>query len=92
MSETKENLENFSEMVKRHDLTYEYSDDHRYWVSGERSMDMIKIEALGLPIDSVVEIWNAHVDKKIVEGHRDTFYINEDTVNEWKRSVMRNRS
>lgn len=64
----------FKAMVEKHDLTYAYSDDHRYWVAGEASMKAIREAAAKLPRNVVVETWNAVVDKKIVAGAREQFY------------------
>jgi hypothetical protein len=35
-------FEEFQLLLKYHDWTYMYSDDHRYWVSGERSWKQIR--------------------------------------------------
>lgn len=67
-------LEQFAKMVRNHDLTYQYSDDARYWRAGEESMTNIRIAAKELPREEVVKIWNAEVDRKLVEGYREPFY------------------
>lgn len=61
-------------LVERHDLTYAYSDDHSYWVAGERSLDKIRRVAKEVARDVAVNIWNAWVDKKIVPDSRQYFY------------------
>jgi hypothetical protein len=37
-------------------------------------MDKINALAKTLPREFVVETWNAAVDKKIIEGHREPWY------------------
>lgn len=67
-------LEKFAKMCRDHDLTYQYSDDHRYRVRGTESFDAIKRASALLPAEDVRRIWNAEVDRKIVEGQREPFY------------------
>ena len=64
----------FVDLVAKHDLTYEYSDDHRYWKAGSASMDKINALAAQLPREFVVATWNATVDMKIVEAYRKDWY------------------
>lgn len=64
----------FLKACQEHDLTYQYSDDHRYWLAGEASMKRIRALAARMSASSVRRIWNAVVDTKIVEGHRERFY------------------
>lgn len=67
-------LEEFESMVAAHDLTFEYSDDRDVWRAGCRSLDRINQAAKSLNRADVVRIWNAAVDRKIIEGQRDSFY------------------
>lgn len=67
-------LEAFSIMVRNHDLTYIYSDDHNYWARGERTLADIMRAAKEIPREDVVRIWNENVDLKIVDHARSTFY------------------
>jgi hypothetical protein len=69
----------FVEMVSKHDLTFDYSDDFRCWKAGNASLAAIHEAAKSLPRDFVVETWNAAVDKKIVPGRREQWY--------WKETV-----
>lgn len=67
-------LEDFENACQRHDLTYSYSDDHRYWTAGCASHDRIRKAAEQFPRDDVERIWNAVVDTKLVPEVRSQFY------------------
>ena len=67
-------LEEFEQMVNRHDLTYDYSDDGAVWRRGVASENAIKEAAKQFTIEDVRRIWNAAVDKKLVESARKAFY------------------
>lgn len=67
----------FRGMCQRHDLTYEYSDDHRYWERGVASYTALCKFANTLPRATAVRIWNEVIDTKIVEGSRPQFYWSE---------------
>lgn len=68
-------IEEFAQIVKRHDLTYEYSDDNYYYRQGQASYDAIVEAARHLPREDVVRIWNAEVDRKLNgDIHRIGFY------------------
>jgi hypothetical protein len=67
-------LKEFEEMVRRHDLTYEWSDDHSCWKSGQFSYNRIRQAAAELPQEDVVRIWNEVVDEKVSEFSRSMFY------------------
>jgi len=64
----------FRELCIKHDLTYAYSDDPRWWRKGVLTHDAIKAAAKSLPHDVVVRIWNEVVDEKILPGSREMFY------------------
>lgn len=44
-----EQLARFAELVRQHDLTYQYSDDYSVWLAGQQSYDAIvaMMRALG---------------------------------------------
>lgn len=67
-------LDEFEVMVKRHDLTYDYSDDGSVWRSGLAQEQAIIKAAKEFPIEDVERIWNAMVDSKLIEGARENFY------------------
>jgi hypothetical protein len=67
-------LEEFEKEVNRHDLTYSYSDDHSCWSRGAAHYDKIHKAAMTLPRADVERIWNAMVDKRLVEEARSQFY------------------
>ena len=67
-------LKEFKKMVRDHDLTYSYSDDHRCYTKGAAEYDKILKEAKTLPRADVVKIWNAVVDKKLMSFARSSFY------------------
>jgi hypothetical protein len=70
-------IEEFKEMVRKHDLTYMYSDDSNYYRRGNESFNAIRKAAKQLPTDEVRAIWNAEVDRKIIKGHGDHLYWKE---------------
>lgn len=67
-------LEDFEAMVAKHDLTYDFSDDGAVWRAGRASECRIREAAKKLPAEDVKRIWNAMVDKTLVESSRTTFY------------------
>lgn len=64
----------FEAACKRHDLTYNYSDDGAVWRAGEAQYKAIKNMAEELPREVAVRIWNKVVDEKILSDHRNGFY------------------
>jgi len=70
-------IKEFEEMVNRHDLTYDYSDDGSVWRAGLASENRIKEAAKQFPIEDVKRIWNTMVDKKLIEEARKPFYWKE---------------
>lgn len=66
--------EEFRKLCMAHDITYEYSDDHRAWSKGSQEYREIHAAAAVLGADVAKPIWNECVDKKIIEGHREQFY------------------
>lgn len=68
------NLHEWEQEVNRHDLTHGYSDDHNAWSRGAAHHDKIHKAAMDLPREDVERIWNAMVDRKLVEEVRSQFY------------------
>ena len=64
----------FRQMCVSHDLTYAYSDDHRYWVAGERTLKAIKAFAETMDDEVVKRIWDEVVDTKLKAGHCEEWY------------------
>lgn len=69
-----ETLDDFENACARHDLTYSYSDDGRWYRAGLASEDRIQKAAKNFPREDVERIWNAMVDRKVVEDVRPQFY------------------
>jgi hypothetical protein len=67
-------LEEFEQEVNRHDLTYSYSDDHSVWQRGSAHYAKIRKAADSLPREDVERVWNAMVDKRLIEDVRPQFY------------------
>jgi hypothetical protein len=67
-------LERFKELVDRHDLTFDYSDDGAVWRRGCAQLDEIRALAATLPLERVTEIWNAMVDRWLVPDARQPYY------------------
>ena len=53
------------EMIKNHDFTYEYSDDHRYYKRGSQEYKIInnKVKEMGGWNEKIVELWNKYAPK-----------------------------
>lgn len=64
----------FYEMVNRHDLTHDYSDDPSVFRAGHASLLRIHEAAKQLPRERAVAIWNECVDLKLVPEARASFY------------------
>lgn len=67
-------IEEFAQLVARHDLTFMYSDDPYWYHRGSQELAEIKAFGAFLPREDVVRIWNSEVDRKLVEGARESFY------------------
>ncbi len=70
-------VEKFKQLVRDHDLTYDYSDDGAVWRAGVAQRDEIRALAKELPTGEAAAIWNAEVDRKITESSRAMFYWRE---------------
>lgn len=67
-------LADFEAACANHDLTFEYSDDQRWWRAGIASLRNIRRASKQFPREDVERIWNAMVDRKLTEGFRENFY------------------
>lgn len=70
-------FEEFTSLVDQHDLTFAYSDDGAVWRSGQAELFRIREEARNFPREDVVRVWNAKVDRTLVERARANFYWND---------------
>lgn len=70
-----EHLQEFDDMCRCHDLTYAFSDDHRYWVAGEASIAKIREASKNILPDEASEIWNKWVDKAVSKEFAHQFYL-----------------
>lgn len=61
-------------LCERHDLTFEYSDDHSVWKRGFESRRQIDALARQLPREAACRIWNEVVDTKVSIDYRKQFY------------------
>ena len=65
----------FTRLVRQHDLTFAFSDDHRVWLAGQDSLTKIMMMRGKLDEDVANAIWNAEVDRKLTsEEARERFY------------------
>lgn len=66
-------------MLKAHDWTYQYSDDHRYWKRGSEERNIIhnKIKELGGFNKEIVKKWNKFAPKS------------EQTDMEWQNTIKK---
>lgn len=67
-------LDYLHQLIRRHDLTYEYSDSHSVYKKGLESLERINRYAQGFDKEVVNEIWNTYVDQKLNKNVRDGFY------------------
>lgn len=67
----------FEEMVRKHDLTYFYSDDRRSYHAGKASLARIEEAARSLPREVAVRIWNKVVDEKVSDPYRASLHWKE---------------
>lgn len=70
-------LEQFKELVSKHDLTYSYSDDYSVYRKGEEQYKAILNLSKELPKEDVVQIWNENVDKKLLNSRSDYYWVIE---------------
>lgn len=66
--------EAFIGMVRRHDLTFMYSDDAYVRSLGWDNLERIRTAAKEFDRDFVVETWNSNVDSLIKDPYRKDFY------------------
>lgn len=67
-------LEEFAELVDKHDLQYVYSDDHSVYTNGQAEYRKIFSLAKQIPENEARAIWNAAVDRKVKESQRHNYY------------------
>lgn len=67
-------IEQFTQLVKEHDLTYDWSEDSTKWRAGDEQYRAIQKLAMELPRQEAVRIWNSVVDEKIRPETADLFY------------------
>lgn len=72
-------FEDWSKLVRAHDLTYAYSDDHSVYRRGQTSYDLITSEAVNFPPEEVVIVWNEMVRKFLVPDARAMFQWHVDS-------------
>ena len=58
--------------IDTHDLTFEYSDDHRAWARGHAQLGEIKSLAKNDPAEAT-RLWKAKVDRELAENFRESF-------------------
>lgn len=69
--------EDFDKAVRKHDMTYFYSDARNAYRAGLESFKAIEKMAKRLPKRDAVRIWNSVVDERVAEGYREPFYWKE---------------
>lgn len=71
-------FEDWSKLVRVHDLTYAYSDDGAVYRRGAAAYNLIVQEAANFPRADVVKVWNTElVDKFLIPEARNEFYWKE---------------
>lgn len=58
----------FSELVHKHDLTYQFSDDPDVWRRGLSEFEEIVRESKKLELERAVQIWNHWCRQKVKES------------------------
>lgn len=64
----------FTEAVKRHDVTFDYSDDHSVWLRGSAERAELRRMAAELPEGVAAEIWKSHMDKYFTAEEAPRWY------------------
>ena len=64
----------FARLVRQHDLTFAFTDDHRVWLAGQDTLQAIMTMRDKLDPEVANAIWNAEVDRKIASEARERFY------------------
>ena len=67
-------IEEFTELVNYHDLTYSYSDDGRVWSRGQAQYDKIVAASKQFAPEDVKRVWDAMVDRALLQNFREPFY------------------
>ena len=65
---------NFKIACQKHDLTFNYSDDHSVWKRGQAQLDAIREMAKNLGQEKATKIWNEVIDTKMRPESREQFY------------------
>ena len=73
-------LEQFKELVSKHDLTYSYSDDYSVYQKGDEQYKAILKLSKELPKEVVVQIWNENVDKKLLNSRSEYYWVSENVL------------
>ena len=68
-------LTRLERLIRTHDLTFEYSDDHNSWERGRRQLDEILSIAKRHPKEAT-RLWKEKVDQTVREDFRIQFYRN----------------
>lgn len=65
----------FTQLVRVHDITFQYSDDHSAWRKGQQERDVITHYANVIGKDVATKIWNDNIDASFSdEDARKQFY------------------
>lgn len=67
-------LSELANLINQHDLTFAYSDDGSVWSRGQAELHRIREAAKDFPVEEVERIWNAKVDRTLIESARKQFY------------------
>lgn len=67
-------LNEFHQLVARHDLTHMYSDDASVYRRGSAELSKIMEAAKQFSREDVVRVWNSEVERKLADGYREGFY------------------
>jgi hypothetical protein len=70
-------VELLTRLIDVHDLTFEFSDDHRYWVSGQKSLSLIRRVAITVPRHRYVSAWNDKIHRELKEWAWPQFEMEE---------------
>lgn len=82
-------IKQLREAISKHDFSYEYSDDHRWWKAGVSSLENIQKLSKGIEPKIIKEIWNTELKKKY-KGIE--FKINLKTAKEWSQNKEKTKN
>lgn len=74
LAQERERWQAFQVLVRHHDLTFDWSDDPRVRQRGREELTEITRQARAFPTEEVARVWDAMVDRNLIEEARSQYY------------------